>query len=215
MTGPLNGTITGVAGIEAGHYTDRANATGCTVLLCREGAVGGVDVRGGSPGTRETDLLRPSRRVDRLFAVVLSGGSAFGLDAASGVMAWLEEQGIGFRVNEDVIVPIVSSAILYDLGIITSKVRPGPEQGRAACLAASTAPMAEGSVGAGAGATVAKTGGPHRSVKGGIGSASLRLPGGAMVAAAVAVNAIGGIWDYSQGKLVAGPGVRMEDSTTR
>jgi L-aminopeptidase/D-esterase-like protein len=213
MTGltnaPVNTTITGVPGIEAGHYTDLANATGCTVLLCREGAVGGVDVRGGSPGTRETDLLRPSRRVDRVFAVVLSGGSAFGLDAASGVMAYLEEQGIGFRVNADVTVPIVSSAILYDLGVITSKVRPGAQDGRAACLAASGAPMEEGSVGAGAGATVAKTGGPHRSVKGGIGSASIRLPGGPVVAAAVAVNAIGGIWDYSQGKLVAGP--RRED----
>ncbi len=205
MNGSLNGTITDVSGIEAGHYTDRAHATGCTVVLCREGAVGGVDVRGGSPGTRETDLLRPTRRVDKLFAVVLSGGSAFGLDAASGVMAYLEEQGIGFRVTADVIVPIVSSAIVYDLGVITSKVRPGPEQGRAACLAASTAPLTEGTVGAGTGATVAKTGGSHRSVKGGIGSASLRLPGGQTVAAAVAVNAIGGIWDYAKGRLVAGP----------
>ena len=105
----MNPTITAVPGIEAGHYTDRANATGCTVILCRQGAVGGVDVRGGSPGTRETDLLQPARRMDQLFAVALSGGSAYGLDAASGVMAWLEQQGIGYRVAPGVIVPIVSS----------------------------------------------------------------------------------------------------------
>ena len=207
----LNDTITAVLGIEAGHYTDRGNATGCTVVLCRGGAVGGVDVRGGSPGTRETDLLRPARRVDQLFAVSLSGGSAFGLDAASGVMAWLEEQGVGFRVTTEVIVPIVSSAIIYDLGLITSKVRPGAAEGRAACVAASKDALAEGSVGAGTGATVAKVGGPERAVKGGLGSASWRFPsgraglGGVTVGAVVAVNAIGGIWDYAAGRLVAGP----------
>ena len=133
----MNDTITSVPGIEAGHYTDLENATGCTVVLCRKGAVGGVDVRGGSPGTRETNLLEPTRRVDQLFAVVLSGGSAFGLDAASGVMAWLEEQGTGFRVSPEVIVPIVSSAIIYDLGLVNSRVRPGPDDGRAACEARS------------------------------------------------------------------------------
>ena len=119
-----------------------------------------MDVRGGSPGTRETDLLQPARRVDQLFAVSLSGGSAFGLDAATGVMAWLEEHATGYRVTPDVIVPIVSSAIIYDLGLITSKVRPGPQEGRAACNAASADPLAEGTVGAGTGATVAKTGEP-------------------------------------------------------
>ena len=201
----MNRTITSVPGIEAGHYTDLVNATGCTVVLCHQGAVGGVDVRGGSPGTRETDLLQPARRVDQLFAVTLSGGSAFGLDAASGVMAWLEEQGVGFRVSPEVIVPIVSSAIIYDLGLVNSKVRPGPEEGWAACAAASKDTLAEGTVGAGTGATVAKTGGTPRAVKGGLGSAALKLPSGVTVAAVVAVNSIGGIWDYTNGQLVAGP----------
>ena len=204
----MNQTITAVKGLEAGHYTDLLHATGCTVFLCREGAVGGVDVRGGSPGTRETDLLRPMHRVDQVHAVVLSGGSAFGLDAASGVIAYLESQGVGFRVGpkeDPVVVPIVSSAILYDLGLITSEVRPGPEDGRTACLAASTEPMTEGSVGAGTGATVAKLGGAERGVKGGIGSAAITLSTGQTVAAAVAVNAVGGVWDYTNGQILAGP----------
>ena len=201
----MNDTITSVPGIEAGHYTDLENATGCTVILCRKGAVGGVDVRGGSPGTRETDLLQPARRVDQLFAVCLSGGSAFGLDAASGVMAWLEEQGIGFRVSPEVIVPIVSSAIIYDLGLVNSKVRPGPAEGRAACAVASKDALGEGTIGAGTGATVAKTGGTSRAVKGGLGSARMRFPSGVSVGAVVAVNAIGGIWDYQTGQLLAGP----------
>ena len=205
----MNQTITSVPGIEAGHYTDLDNATGCTVVLCRKGAVGGVDVRGGSPGTRETDLLMPARRVDQLFAVSLSGGSAFGLDAASGVMAWLDERNIGYRVTPEVVVPIVSSAIIYDLGLVTSRVRPGPPEGRAACDAASEAPLAEGTVGAGTGATVAKTGGTHRACKGGFGSYSIKLPGGATVASVVAVNSIGGIRDPFTGKLIAGP--RRED----
>tara|TARA_B100000315_G_scaffold241917_1_gene263326 strand:+ start:36363 stop:37340 length:978 start_codon:yes stop_codon:yes gene_type:complete len=204
----LNQTITAVTGLEAGHHTDLEHATGCTVFLCREGAVGGVDVRGGSPGTRETDLLRPVHRVDQVHAVVLSGGSAFGLDAASGVVAYLESQGIGFKVGPEdnaVTVPIVSSAILYDLGLITSEVRPGPEEGRRACLTASTDPMTEGSVGAGTGATVAKLGGPARGVKGGIGSAAITLSTGQTVAVAVAVNAVGGIFDYTNGQILAGP----------
>ena len=200
----MNRTITSIAGLEAGHYTDLEHATGCTVFLCRDGAVGGVDVRGGSPGTRETDLLRPVHRVEQVHAIVLSGGSAFGLDAASGVVAYLESQGIGFKVGP-VVVPIVSSAILFDLGLITADVRPGPEEGRSACLAASAAPMTEGSVGAGTGATVAKLGGPERAVKGGIGSAAITLSTGQTVAAAVAVNAVGGVWDYTNGQLLAGP----------
>ena len=177
-------------------------------FLCREGGVGGVDVRGGSPGTRETDLLRPVHRVDQVHAVVLSGGSAYGLDAASGVVAYLESQRIGYKVGtieKPVIVPIVSSAILYDLGLITSEVRPGPEEGRNACLAASSSPMTEGTVGAGTGATIAKLGGPERGLKGGIGSAAITLATGQTVAAAVAVNAVGGIWDYANGQLLAGP----------
>ena len=139
---------------------------------------------------------------------MLSGGRALGLDAASGVVAYLESQGIGYKVGtteKPVIVPIVSSAILYDLGLITSEVRPGPDEGRSACLAASSAPMTEGSVGAGTGATIAKLGGPERGVKGGIGSAAITLATGQTVAAAVAVNAVGGIWDYANGQLLAGP----------
>ena len=200
----MNNTITAVQGLEAGHYTDRVHATGCTVIICRQGAVGGVDVRGGSPGTRETDLLRPAHRVDQVHAIVLSGGSAFGLDAASGVVRYLEGQGVGFPAGP-AIVPIVSSAILFDLGLITHEVRPGPEEGLAACEAASTGPLDEGSVGAGTGATVAKARGINAAVKCGIGSASLRLPGGAVVAAVVAVNAYGGVYDYKTGRLMAGP----------
>jgi len=200
----LNRTITAVSGLEAGHYTDLEHATGCTVFLCRDGAVGGVDVRGGSPGTRETDLLQPARRGEQVHAIVLSGGSAYGLDAASGVIAYLESQGIGLRVGP-AIVPIVSSAILFDLGLITADVRPGPDAGRSACEAAGAGAMTEGSVGAGTGATVAKLGGPERAVKGGIGSAAITLPSGQTVAAAVAVNAIGGVWDYTDGSILAGP----------
>ena len=206
----MNATITAVAGLEAGHYTDLTHATGCTVVICREGAVGGVDVRGGSPGTRETDLLRPMRKVDRVHAVVLSGGSAFGLDAASGVVAYLEELGVGVKVGPAT-VPIVSAAILFDLNLITSEVRPGPAEGLAACRAAGTGPLDEGSLGAGTGATVAKACGLAGAVKSGIGTASLTLPDGPTVAAVVAVNAVGGIFDHRSGKLIAGP--RREDGT--
>ncbi len=206
----MNPTITAVAGLEAGHYTDQTHATGCTVIICREGAVGGVDVRGGSPGTRETDLLRPMHKVDRVHALVLSGGSAFGLDAASGVVGYLADLGIGFKVGPAT-VPIVPAAILFDLGLITSDVRPGPQEGLAACLAADTAPMDEGSLGAGTGATVAKGRGMAGAVKSGIGSASLTLTNGPTVAAAVAVNAYGGIFDYQTGRLIAGP--RRDDGS--
>ena len=204
----MNKTITAVSGLEVGHHTDLEHGTGCTVIVCREGAVGGVEVRGGSPGTRETDLLRPMRRVDRLHAVVLSGGSAFGLDAASGVVKYLAEQDIGLKVGP-AIVPIVSSAILFDLGLITSEVRPGSVEGSAACQAASIDPMEEGTVGAGTGATVAKSLGMAGAVKSGIGAAALMLSGGPIVAAAVAVNAYGGVYDHRSGLLLAGP--RRED----
>ena len=206
----MNPTITAIAGLEAGHYTDRTHATGCTVIICREGAVGGVDVRGGSPGTRETDLLKPMHKVDRVHALVLSGGSAFGLDAASGVVGYLADLGIGFKVGPAT-VPIVPAAILFDLGLITSEVRPGPQEGLAACLAADTGPMDEGSLGAGTGATVAKGRGMAGAVKSGIGSASLTLTNGPTVAAAVAVNAYGGVFDYQTGRLIAGP--RRDDSS--
>ena len=198
------GTITAVPGIAAGHWTDADAATGCTVVLCGETAVGAVAVRGGSPGTRETDLLDPMRRVDRVHAILLSGGSAFGLAAADGVQRWLEERGIGFETPHGY-VPIVPAAILYDLGVGRADVRPNATAGRAAAYAASDAPLASGSVGAGTGATVAKALGPAGVVKGGIGSAYCTLPNGISVGATVAVNAWGGIHDHRDGSLIAGP----------
>ena len=200
----VNRTITAVAGLEAGHYTDMAHGTGCTVFICRDGAAGGVDVRGGSPGTRETDLLRPMHRVDRVHGLVLSGGSAFGLEAAAGVVNYLSEQGIGFETGPAV-VPIVPAAILFDLNVINPRVRPGPAQGLAACKAAGSGPLEEGSVGAGTGATAAKARGPEAAVKSGFGTACVTLPDGPTVAAAVAVNSYGGIYDHRSGKLIAGP----------
>ena len=200
----MNTTLTSVAGLEVGHYTDRANATGCTAILCRQGAVAGVDVRGGSPGTRETDLLQPMRRVDRVHAILLSGGSAFGLDAAAGVVRYLEEQGIGLPVGP-ALVPIVSAAILFDLGVITAAVRPDAAAGYTAAAAAGPQPVAEGSVGAGTGATVGKVLGLSWSVKAGIGSAAIILPGGITVAALIAVNAYGDIVDHHTGQIIAGP----------
>ena len=164
--------ITSVSGIRVGHYTDREAATGCTVLLCKSGAVGGVDVRGSAPGTRETDLLRPTALVREVHAVLLSGGSAFGLDAASGVVRFLEEAGVGLEFG-GAKVPIVPAAILFDLGVITDRIRPGADQGYIACQNASSGPVAEGSVGAGTGATVGKLLGMDRAVKGGVGTASV------------------------------------------
>ena len=202
---PNNSTITAVPGIAAGHWTDQDAATGCTVILCGDGAVGGVAVRGGSPGTRETDLLDPIRRVDRVHAILLSGGSAFGLNAAAGVQQWLEERGIGYPMRHARI-PIVPAAILYDLGIGSAAVRPDAAAGYAACAAANAAaPLPSGSVGAGAGATVAKGLGAELAIKGGIGSAVCILPNGIAVGAAVAVNAWGGVYDYRDGRPIAGP----------
>jgi L-aminopeptidase/D-esterase-like protein len=200
----LANAITDVTGIEVGHYTDKSSATGCTVVLYREGAVTGVDVRGGAPGTRETDLLRPENRVDQAHAVLLSGGSAFGLNAAAGVMRYLEEQGVGYQAGP-ALVPIVPAAILFDLALITSEVRPGPEEGYKACLGCSNREVEEGTIGAGTGATVGKLLGIDRAIKGGIGTASLELPGGVIVGAIVAVNAHGGVVDYTNGKTIAGP----------
>ena len=200
----LNATLTAIAGLEGGHYTDRVNATGCTAILCRTGAVAGVEVRGGSPGTRETDLLQPMRRVERIHGLLLSGGSAFGLDAAAGVVRYLEDQGIGLRVGP-ALVPLVSAAILFDLGLITAAVRPDAAAGYAAALAAGPGPVAEGSVGAGTGATVGKALGLARAVKAGIGSAALTLPGNIAVAALVAVNAYGDVVDHRTGQIMAGP----------
>lgn len=203
---PSNPTITAVPGLAAGHWTDRDAATGCTVILCGAdaGAVGGVAVRGGSPGTRETDLLDPIRRVDRVHAVLLGGGSAFGLAAAGGVQQWLEEHGIGYPMRHARI-PIVPAAILYDLGIGSAAVRPDAAAGYAACRAATPGALPVGSVGAGTGATVAKGLGAASAVKGGLGSACCVLPGGVSVGAAVAVNAWGGVYDHRAGRLLAGP----------
>lgn len=198
------GSIVDVPGVSVGHWTDPAAATGCTVILTTAGAVGGVAVRGGSPGTRETDLLDPIRRVDQVHAVLLGGGSAFGLAAATGVQEWLEERGFGFDAPHGP-VPIVPAAILYDLGVGRSDVRPDPGAGYAACEASDGVTMASGSVGAGTGATVAKAYGMDGAVKGGIGSACCMLSDGVSVGAAVAVNAWGGIYDHRDGGLVAGP----------
>ena len=203
--------ITAVPGIELGHHPLTERPTGCTVILARSGAVGGVDVRGSAPGSREIALLDPVNMVDQVHAVVLSGGSAFGLDAASGVMQYLEERDIGWPVGRGKVVPIVVAAILFDLGLEEGdqKVRPGPECGYLAAEAASSDSPAEGSVGAGTGATVGKMGGSGRSMKGGFGTASITLNNGLVVAAAVAVNAVGDIIDHATGEVIAG--VRTED----
>jgi len=199
-----NGGITLVPGLKVGHYTDAANATGCTVVLCEAGAVGGVDVRGGAPGTRETDLLKPEMNVSQVHGIVLSGGSAFGLEAAGGVMQYLEERDIGYQAP-GVKVPIVPGAILFDLAVGSKHVRPDKRSGYLASQAASSGVPDEGSVGAGTGATVAKLAGREGVVKGGIGTYGLDLGNGLLVGALVAVNALGAIYDPDTGNLVAGP----------
>jgi L-aminopeptidase/D-esterase-like protein len=206
-----NSTLTAVPGIKVGHVTLDERPTGCTVVLAEAGAVGGVDVRGSAPGTRETDLLSPLNTVDRVHAVVLSGGSAFGLDAASGAVRWLEERGIGFPTRA-ARVPIVPAAILYDLGLGDARIRPTADCGYRAAAAASGTAVPEGSVGAGAGATVGKMRGPEHAMRGGIGSAAIRLPGGLIVAALVAVNAFGDVVDPATGRIVAG--ARNDDGRT-
>lgn len=201
--------LTAVEGIRVGHHTLGERPTGCTVILTADGTVGAVDVRGGAPGTRETDLLDPVNHVQTVNAVVLSGGSAFGLDAATGVMKYLEEKGVGYDVRITK-VPIVPAAILFDLGVGGKPhVHPGADCGYAAAEAASDGPVQEGSVGAGAGATVGKLRGPTRAMKSGIGTAAIVLDDGLVVAALVAVNAVGDIIDPATGQVVAG--VRTED----
>lgn len=198
----MTNTITDVAGIKVGHYTDTRRPTGCTVLLCEQGAVAGVDVRGAAPGTRETDLLNPVNSVEKVHGLLLTGGSAFGLDAAGGVMRWLEERGHGYAVGP-VRVPIVPAAVLFDLWLGDASIRPDAAAGYAACEAASSAPPAQGNVGAGAGATVGKLLGVARAMKGGIGCASIQV-GGVTVAAMVAVNAVGDVIDPGTGRVLAG-----------
>ena len=196
------GSITDVSGLRVGHFTDTRRPTGCTVILTPEGAVAGVDVRGAAPGTRETELLSPLNAVEQVHSIVLAGGSAFGLDAAGGVMRWLDERGFGIEVGP-VRVPIVPAAILFDLWVGDSTIRPDAASGYAACEAASIGSVVEGNVGAGAGATVGKLFGIHRAMRGGIGSASITV-GGITVGALVAVNAIGDVIDPSTGQTVAG-----------
>lgn len=203
MTATLSpaGALTDVAGLKVGHFTDPRRPTGCTVVLCEGGAVCGVDVRGGAPGTRETDLLKSENTVDHVHAVLLTGGSAFGLDAATGVMQWLEAQGLGLKVGP-ALVPIVPSAVLFDLWVGDHRIRPDAAAGRAACEAAHAGAVAEGNVGAGTGAAVGKLFGIARAMKGGIGTASARL-GGVTVAALVAVNAVGDVLG-EDGQVLAG-----------
>jgi L-aminopeptidase/D-esterase-like protein len=198
----MYGSITDVPGVRAGHATDEEGLTGCSVVLCEGGAVGGVDQRGGAPGTRETDLLRPMHLVQKVHAVVLAGGSAFGLAAAEGAMRYLEERKIGYRMGS-VHVPIVPAAILFDLAIGSPDARPDADMGYAACLAANDGPLPEGNVGAGTGCSVGKVLGPGRATKTGIGGASLELGGGLRVGALVAVNAFGDVIDKGGG-IVAG-----------
>ena len=195
------GSITDVAGLTAGHAAAVGRPTGCTVVLCPQGAVCGVAVRGGAPGTRETDLLRPENTVQQVHAVLLTGGSAFGLDAAGGVMRWLEEHGHGLAVGP-ALVPIVPAAVLFDLWLGDARIRPDAATGYAACEGAGTAPPAQGNAGVGLGATVGKMFGIARAMKGGVGSASLSV-GRFTVAALVAVNAIGDVLDEA-GQPLAG-----------
>jgi L-aminopeptidase/D-esterase-like protein len=208
----MNKGLTEVAGLRVGHYTMTGRPTGCTVVLVDgDGAVGGVSQRGGAPGTRETDLLNPLNLVDRVNAIVLAGGSAFGLAASDGVVRYLEERKVGFKTAAGV-VPIVPAAILYDLGFGgDAKIRPDADCGYRAAAAASDAVVHEGNVGAGAGATVGKLGGLRAPMKGGIGSAAITLPNGLVVAALVAVNAAGDVIDPRSGQVVAG--ARNPDGT--
>ncbi len=207
-----NTTLTAVDGLKVGSVTLPGGTTGCTVVLVDgEGVPGGVSQRGGAPGTRETDLLDPLNMVDRVNAIVLSGGSAFGLDAATGTVKWLEEHHIGWDVRIAK-VPIVPAAILFDLPVgNNAKNHPGADCGYQAVAGATTAPVAMGSVGAGAGATIGKMGPPTGAMRGGLGSFAYRMPNGLVVAAMVATNALGDIVDPDTGRIVAG--ARQPDGT--
>ncbi|HTW66554.1 MAG TPA: P1 family peptidase [Bryobacteraceae bacterium] len=199
------GTITDVAGIKVGHFTLKARPTGCTAILCEEGAVAGVDVRGSAPGTRETDLLNPINTVQQVNAIMLSGGSAYGLDTATGAMRYLEEHGHGYKIGNLGVVPIVPAAILMDLGVGDFKIRPDAGSGYAACVAATDQPVQQGNVGAGAGATIGKMFGPRFAMKSGLGSASIKVGDtGIVVGAIVAVNAVGDVWNPKTAKIIAG-----------
>ncbi len=197
-----NHTLTAIDEIKVGHATDLTALTGCTVILSPAGATAGVDVRGAAPGTRETEALRPGRLVQKAHAVLLTGGSAFGLDAASGVVQYLEAQNVGFPAGP-VRVPIVPAAVIFDLGVGDAKVRPDRQMGYQACLNATTEPVAMGTVGAGTGATVGKAPGVRPS-PGGVGSACRHLDSGLIVAAIMVVNAVGNVVHPATGEIVAG-----------
>ena len=203
------GAITDVAGIEVGHFTETRRPTGCSVVIARAGAVAGVDVRGAAPGTRETDLLAPANLVQQVHAITLCGGSAWGLDAASGVMRWLEENNIGLNTGYG-LVPIVPAAVIFDLAVGDAGIRPDAQAGYQACLAASTKAPAQGNVGAGAGALVGKLFGMARAMKGGMGTASLTVDG-MTVGALVVCNAVGDVIDPATGQVLAG--ARTPDGT--
>jgi L-aminopeptidase/D-esterase-like protein len=205
---PVAKGLTDVPGIKVGHFTLSERPTGCTVILAEAGAVGGVDVRGAAPATRETDVLNPVNTVQIAHAIVLSGGSAFGLDSASGVMRYLEERKIGVAFGQSH-VPIVPAAALFDLSVGDGRIRPGADCGYQAARMASDAAVVEGNVGAGAGATVGKAGGMGRAMKGGIGTASITMPNGLIVAALVATNGMGDVIDPENGQVIAG--VRTPD----
>jgi L-aminopeptidase/D-esterase-like protein len=199
----LHNAITDIPGIRVGHASNEEACTGCTVILCEAGAVGGVDQRGGAPGTRETDALHPLHLVQQVHAVMLSGGSAFGLDSASGAVRFLEEHGVGFDVGV-ARVPIVPAAILFDLGLGSANIRPDAEMGYQACLNAATGPVPEGNVGAGMGATVGKIMGIGQAMKAGIGTCSLHIGKGVIIGAIAAVNAFGDVVDPQTGQIIAG-----------
>jgi L-aminopeptidase/D-esterase-like protein len=204
----MNTTITAVPGLRVGHAQNDEAMTGCTVILCEAGAVGGVDQRGGAPGTRETDLLRPVHRVEQVHGVLLTGGSAFGLEAAGGVMRYLEERGIGFDVGV-ARVPIVPAAVIFDLAIGRADIRPDDAMAYQACIMASTTPVVEGNVGAGTGATVGKILGMQNAMKAGVGSACVEIGAGLFVGAIAVVNALGDVIDPRSGEIIAG--ARSED----
>ena len=217
-----NNSLTSLQGILVGHYTDQRRPTGCTVVLCPKGALAGVDVRGAAPGTRDTDVLSPSNTVQEVHGLLLSGGSAYGLDAAGGVMRWLEERGHGFQLGP-AIVPIVPAAVIFDLWVddfsdaLTKsaenpRIRPDVEAGYLACQAANSEPVTQGNVGAGTGATLGKLNGPDCAMKGGIGSASLCV-NGVTVAALVVCNALGDVIDPQTGQLLAGARISADSRT--
>jgi L-aminopeptidase/D-esterase-like protein len=201
--------LTDVPGILVGHVSDYDGITGCTAILCEDGAVGGGDIRGSASGTQEFDLFNPLHLTERIHAITLAGGSAFGLEAASGVRRFLEHKGVGYHLTGPP-VPLVPGAILYDLGIGKSNAHPTREMGESASAAASDKPVVEGAVGAGTGATVGKLFGMTRAMKSGIGSYTVSLPGGVIVSALAAVNAVGDVIDPSTGKIVAGARVSRE-----